>query len=217
MHPLSRKAVELRGALDALGCKWCNKCQRTQHRSHFAIESRRRDGLQVYCAECARVMAREHHRKNSSKRTEQHRRWVAANRDKNTAMQRAYKSRPDVKAKHAARAAKARATISGGLRNRIATRIHACLKRGAKGGERTEALVGWTIAELRTHLERQFLPSMSWQNMGEWHIDHIVPLSSFAITAADCPELKRAWALTNLRPLWAKDNIKKGARRVSLL
>jgi hypothetical protein len=81
----------------------------------------------------------------------------------------------------------------------------------------SESLLGYTIAELRTHLERQFLPGMSWHNMGKWHIDHIVPLASFTITGPDDPELKRAWALPNLRPLWARDNIAKGAKTTSLL
>ena len=53
--------------------------------------------------------------------------------------------------------------------------------------------------------------------MGEWHIDHIVPLASFVIAGPDDPELRRAWALTNLRPLWAKDNMRKGAKVETLL
>ena len=68
-----------------------------------------------------------------------------------------------------------------------------------------------------THLERQFLPGMTWGNRGEWHIDHIVPLASFTFTSPDDPEFRAAWALTNLRPLWAKDNIRKSAKRTHLI
>ena len=91
-----------------------------------------------------------------------------------------------------------------------------CL-RGGKGGRRTEKLVGYSMDELRVHLERQFAKGMSWENMGEWHIDHIVPLVSFAITGPDDPELRRAWSLTNLRPLWASANLSKHDKRETLL
>jgi hypothetical protein len=58
---------------------------------------------------------------------------------------------------------------------------------------------------------------MSWDNIGDWHIDHIVPLASFTFSSADDPEFRAAWALTNLRPLWAADNMRKHARREFLL
>jgi len=58
---------------------------------------------------------------------------------------------------------------------------------------------------------------MSWENIGDWHIDHIVPLSRFKVSGPDDPELRRAWALTNLRPLWAKDNMRKSASNEFLL
>ena len=78
-------------------------------------------------------------------------------------------------------------------------------------------MVGYSVADLAQHLERQFLPGMSWENMDQWHIDHIVPLAEFKASSPDSPAFKAAWALSNLRPLWAKDNMKKGARRESLL
>lgn len=99
---------------------------------------------------------------------------------------------------------------------RIGTQVYKILRQ-AKGGRSCQELVGYTEAELRAHLERQFLKGMSWANFGEWHIDHIVPLSSFTITGPDDPEIKRAWGLPNLRPLWAIDNIRKGAKRETLL
>ena len=102
------------------------------------------------------------------------------------------------------------------LSNRIRCGIYDCLRRGKNGRAWTD-LVGWSIHDIADHLERQFLPGMGWHNMGEWHSDHIVPLSSFTITGSDDPELRRAWALPNLRPLWGRDNIRKGSRRELLL
>jgi hypothetical protein len=102
------------------------------------------------------------------------------------------------------------------LENTIRAGIHAEIRRGTKRGRKTFDLLGYTSAELMAHLERQFRRGMNWNNFGEWHIDHISPLSSFDYETPDDPDFKRAWALTNLRPLWAKENISKGAR-VSLL
>jgi hypothetical protein len=87
----------------------------------------------------------------------------------------------------------------------------------AKGGRKWEALVGYTLADLMTHLEAQFLPGMSWDNRGGWHVDHIRPLCSFEFQTPDDPQFREAWALTNLRPLWAKDNLKKSGRRDLLI
>src|SRR3546814_17339668 len=67
------------------------------------------------------------------------------------------------------------------------------------------------------NLERQFLPGISWDNRGEWHIAHIRPLCSFEFTSPDDLQFREAWALTNLRPLWARDNLPKGGRLDSLL
>lgn len=58
---------------------------------------------------------------------------------------------------------------------------------------------------------------MTWDNFGDWHIDHILPLSSFNYSTPDEPDFKSAWALTNLRPIWAKENLEKGAKRLTLL
>ena len=49
---------------------------------------------------------------------------------------------------------------------------------------------------------------MSWENQGKWHIDHIIPLSS----AANEEELYKLCHFTNLQPMWATDNIRKGSK-----
>jgi hypothetical protein len=68
--------------------------------------------------------------------------------------------------------------------------------------------LGYSIDELRTHIASLFLNGMSWENYGEWHIDHRRPVSSFKL-----PEQAReCWSLANLQPLWAVDNLKKGNR-----
>lgn len=131
------------------------------------------------------------------------REWAAANPDKR---------REAVNRWHR----KNRLTPAGRLNNRIRNSLSQCLRPGRKSTSKSQ-LLGWTLDELKTHIERQFLKGMSWENMSEWHIDHIVPLSSFKFESHEDPEFRRAWALTNLRPLWAGDNIRKHAKVLTLL
>jgi hypothetical protein len=78
-------------------------------------------------------------------------------------------------------------------------------------------LVGYSSSELHAHIERQFTRGMTWEKFlsGEIHIDHIIPKSTFDLDTLD--ELRACYALSNLRPAFARDNLRKGARRVSLL
>ncbi len=103
-------------------------------------------------------------------------------------------------------------TIRYKLNLRMANAINKSLK-GKKNGRSWESLVGYTLEELMTHLESQFKPGMTWENHGRsgWHIDHIRPIASFNFTSPDDPEFKECWSLENLRPLWAEENLRKGA------
>jgi hypothetical protein len=86
---------------------------------------------------------------------------------------------------------------------------------GQKKSKRTAEMLGYTAEQLTEHLERQFAKGMSWDNYGEWHIDHITPIATFA-TSGDI-EPAKVNCLTNLRPMWAKENMSKGATQESLL
>jgi hypothetical protein len=89
----------------------------------------------------------------------------------------------------------------------IRNRISRIFKNNSKRGSAVRDL-GCTIEELKIHLESQFEPGMTWENYGEWHIDHIILLSAFNLTKRE--ELLVACHVTNLPPLWAKDNLSKG-------
>ena len=78
--------------------------------------------------------------------------------------------------------------------------------------KRTFETFGFTPAQLMHHLESQFAEGMTWDNMSEWHIDHIRPVSSFTFDSVDDPEFKACWALENLQPMWATDSLSKGAK-----
>lgn len=93
-------------------------------------------------------------------------------------------------------------------------RTRLALSRGLRKVERAaryEELWGCSPAELVEHLEKHFLPGMTWENHGEWHVDHIEQLYKFDLT--DTAQRRAAFHFTNLRPLWAEDNLtrpKKG-------
>lgn len=80
---------------------------------------------------------------------------------------------------------------------------------GLKNGMSWEDIVGYTIIDLKTHLEKQFTEGMSWDNYGDWHIDHIKPISLFKIKKIGDEEFIKCWSLNNLQPLWKKDNLSK--------
>jgi hypothetical protein len=98
----------------------------------------------------------------------------------------------------------------------MARRFNESLSKG-KQGRSWRDFVPYTLQELVIHLELQFLPGMTWENRGQWHVDHIRPLCSFKFETPECPQFSEAWALTNLRPLWAKTNRMKSGRRSHLL
>jgi 5-methylcytosine-specific restriction endonuclease McrA len=107
------------------------------------------------------------------------------------------------------------------LRDRVRLQIFKALRAG-KGGRSSSELLGYTTEELRAHLERQFTRRMSWENYGTyWHIDHIIPVSSFVLRledgGIDCDAVRRCWALSNLRPLPRRENISKGGKVLFLV
>ncbi len=92
------------------------------------------------------------------------------------------------------------------LRVTLRNRLNDAIGNGYKSGSAVNDL-GCTIPEVKFYLEGMFKAGMSWDNFGEWHIDHIFPLSLFDLSERD--ELKRACHYSNLQPLWAVENLKK--------
>ena len=97
------------------------------------------------------------------------------------------------------------------LRNRLNGALNARYKSGSAVRD-----LGCSIEELVSYLESKFQPGMTWDNHGVygWHIDHIKPLASFDLT--DRNQLLDACHYTNLQPLWAKDNLSKKDKLLSI-
>lgn len=75
---------------------------------------------------------------------------------------------------------------------------------------KTESLLGYTQCQLKERMELMFKDGMSWANHGDWHIDHIKPITSFISEGIIDPKIINS--LDNLQPLWAFDNLSKGCK-----
>lgn len=136
--------------------------------------------------------------------------WVENNRDKVNASRKSFYDRnPTFRADYAKR--RYHENINARLRQNIASRLRSAIKvNGGRKKNKTVELIGCSIQELRNHLESLFQDGMSWENQGEWHIDHIRPCISFDLTEIE--EQKLCFHFSNLQPLWARDNQIKWAK-----
>lgn len=89
------------------------------------------------------------------------------------------------------------------------------LMRSVRGGgtPRISQLLGCSTKHLANHLESQFTKGMSWENYGVyWHVDHIIPVAAF--DHKDSKQVAMCWHWTNLQPLRAEENIRKGCQLI---
>jgi len=99
------------------------------------------------------------------------------------------------------------------LGQRTRTAVYTCLKEANVAKYRsTFELLGYTLEELMSHLEALFTEGMTWDNYGEWHVDHKIPMSSFNFETTEDREFKLCWCLNNLQPFWGSDNLSKGTK-----
>lgn len=101
------------------------------------------------------------------------------------------------------------------LRHNVSTVIGAALKadNGSKKGQSVMKYLPYTMEELKAHIESQFNEFMTWENYGSyWHLDHIYPQCLLPYESLEHPNFQKCWALENLRPLEAIENLKKGKK-----
>lgn len=194
-------------ALARLGLKACCACREAKPFDAFSARAASADGRSERCRDCKKEY-------NKARR--------AADPEKFDAPFKAYKSRNQDSVRERARLYMRRKRVEDPkfrLRGAIAKLAGCFLKRRGqtKAGKSFFNAVGYSIEELVRHIEKQFLPGMSWSNYGDWHLDHIVPNASFDYTSMQDSEFKACWSLSNLRPLWAIDNLKKSDSLTTLL
>ena len=96
------------------------------------------------------------------------------------------------------------------LKKRLRNRLRQALKGISKSKSTMELLGVPHMDFLKTYLECKFKEGMTWENRHLWHIDHVIPCSSFDLTKPE--EQAKCFHYTNLQPLWASENLSKGNR-----
>lgn len=216
--------------------KVCTQCKEAKEEVEFSFDKRNKCGLQSACRECQRNANRQRYNQNRETLNKKAQVWRDENReyvrkrarrqyrkikdskewkDRHRVFVNRWKSNnPDkVKAINNRHDARKRTTARGKLSHAMSRDINASIRRGSKDGRTWESLAGYTIEQLKVHLEKQFSPGMSWENYGSyWHIDHKTPESAFNFETPEDIDFKRCWAMKNLQPLEAKANMIKGAK-----
>ena len=190
----------------------CRTCRQLKPLTfeYFSFLSRNKDGHNEECIACRAT------KKKALRSTEDYKARCKqpAFRERKKIVDRKHRASVGYKSKRNEKERELRKTDTNyNIKNRMRALIYSTLRQG-KCGQRWQALVGYSVDELRVHIEKQFKEGMSWERFmqGEIHIDHIVPISRFKYSCTDDAEFKRCWAITNLQPLWAFDNISKGNR-----
>lgn len=143
---------------------------------------------------------------NKDRVKEKSRQWRENNRDRHRNSVREWKKKNKEKYLEYMKMRFRKARIN--INSRMSALMRLGLKRN-KAGYHWETLVPYNLEQLMSHLEKQFLPGMTWENRGEWHIDHIIPKSAFNYEKHTDIDFQKCWALSNLQPMWAKDNLRK--------
>lgn len=173
-------------------------CGQNKNVTEYFISKQNKDGLHSYCKECSRLKSKEWSiRKNKE--------W-GVNPNKN---KRAKQSQAEIRDKQRKRKNNRMIKDSN---FRLISNLRSRTCKALKGikNKTTEELLGCSIEDFWSFLEKQFTEGMTRKNHGKfgWHIDHIIPLSS----AKTPEEIEKLFHYTNCQPLWAKDNLKKGNR-----
>ena len=173
----------------------CTKCKQDKSAQLFSRSKTRKSGIRAWCKECERLSVKSWHAVNHTKASTYMKKYYILNKKKIKDYVREYsknRRHNDINYR-----------ILINLRRRLNNAVH-----GYSKSDTTIRLLGCQIIQLRTHLQNKFKPRMSWSNYGKWHIDHKEPLCKFDLSNYE--QLKKACHYSNLQPLWAEDNLRKG-------
>lgn len=211
------------------GSRKCSRCQVIKPFSEFSKCSRERLGIRSQCKLCIstasktsrdpvkeRERGRVYRAANPTKAYGRSKAWRIANADRCRQRDKMWRAKNPERVRVVSERyyEKVRKDPKFRLQAAVKSMVHAKLKGKSKSNRRTFELLGYTIGDLRAHLERKFVDGMSWDNYCRdgWHIDHIIPLAAHNYESPDHLDFKRAWALSNLQPLWSTVNKSKGAK-----
>ena len=207
--------------------KICTVCKKSLPFSEFFKDSSRNDGYNASCKSCKKIHCKLYRETHPDKMLEIRKKYKEDNpdyqklylreyrtRDYVKAQKREYRQRPEIKKRKLEQMKQRRSeNLNIRLNYLFSKKINNALKRKnvSKLGVSWKLLLGYDANILKTHLESLFQPGMSWDNYGKfgWHIDHIIPQSSFVFSSIYDSQFKTCWSLDNLQPLWWYDNLAK--------
>lgn len=205
--------------------KICTKCKVEKEFSEFSKDKTRKDGFFPQCKICKKVNDKKSYFKNRDKIIYNSKKWTENNKEYRKEYRRQYniKNKEIENKKCIEWYKKNKHKVNEWYRNRIATdplfkltsNIRGLIRISIKGNgytkkSKTYQILGCSFEDFKTHLENQFTEGMTWENQGEWHMDHIYPVSR----AIDEEHLIKLNHYTNFQPLWAEDNIKKSNKLI---
>ena len=202
--------------------KTCSKCKIDKSREDFHKNRSYKDGLHYRCKLCRilrqrndiinnKEYVRQYYIKNKERISSYQKKYRQENKEKLRQRDKEYaQSRKDKTNEYWRMRSKS--DLQYKLKSNLRSRLYCAIKGSIKNGSAVRDL-GCSTFDFKSYLESLFQKDMSWENYGYdgWHIDHILPLSSFDLS--DPEQLKKVCHYTNLQPLWAKDNIRKGGIR----
>ena len=192
--------------------KSCSKCKELKPLTEFSKDKNKTSGYNSQCKTCIK----EYYKANVDKIKEQKKEYYKANVDK---FKQYNKNNADKLKEQKKQYNKAnRDTINKQrtlrrnqdplfkLKENTRSRIRQSIKNnGYTKQSRTYKILGCSYEQFKSHIEKQFTEGMNWDNHGEWHLDHIIPIS-LGLTEEEIIALNH---YTNFQPLWAEDNIQK--------
>jgi hypothetical protein len=202
--------------------KICSKCNEEKNICEFNKEKRNKSGLKSECKLCRKLIKKKHYDTNKHKILENKKKYYLSKKDVILEKAKNYNHKNNDKIKiykkHYYQNNKNKFNDYYKLNYQINVlyrigkivrrRIYDYVTKNTIKIEKTFDIVGCSSELLKAHLEQKFIKGMSWENQGEWHIDHIIPLSS----AKSEEEVYKLCHYTNLQPLWAQDNLSKGSK-----
>jgi hypothetical protein len=189
--------------------KQCTNCKETKPLSEFHRDRAKPSGVRNKCKQCIR----EHNQRNKALKAEYDRRRYGERKEKILKQQKEYRDNNRDKINAYQRDYYQRTFKDDTyykLCKGVGRSIRSALKKtGGVKNSPTWSALPYTPEQLKEHLEKQFQPGMSWDNYGEWEIDHIFPQSLLPYDSLDHPNFLKCWSLDNLQPLDKLANIRK--------
>lgn len=190
--------------------KKCIKCNLDKKICEFFNSKRSKDGFSTVCKLCNNIRGKNYVKNNSEKEKIRGKKWTKNNPEKVREKEKRYLKKNQEKRlrwrKEYER--KRKKNIAYRLKSNYSSLLSTVFKyKGVKKPKKTLLLLGCDIDFFFKYIENKFIDGMTFENYGKWHLDHIIPISS---AGDDLEKLIKLCHYTNLQPLWAIDNIRKG-------